>query len=273
MQSRAPRYEGRDTSTHPTVSPLVWQVVRQRGRERFFVKQAADRTAYQREIHAYQNHIPTLGAASAPRLYSTSHRLQTLITTAVPGTPVARARLAATTRVEVYRKAGSLLARLHHARPSSPETRANAQKSLTHIAGAVARRVDGVEGLSVQDRQSVLSTAQELCRTERLPLGFVHGNPHEWHWVWSEQSQLALVDFGRSRFAPVIVDLVPFACRWLDVPALKAGFYRGYGRHLLPEERNALNCLVTLHAANRLIHGTVHGDEQVTTYGRRLLGR
>ncbi len=59
----------------------------------------------------------------------------------------------------------------------------------------------------------MLAHAAELRTVGRVPLGYVHGRVDEHTLRWSgTREPLALTDFDRARFAPVVQDFVPPAC-------------------------------------------------------------
>ncbi|WP_010349982.1 aminoglycoside phosphotransferase family protein [Streptomyces acidiscabies] len=262
---------GTSRPPRPTGSPRVWEVIQ--SDRRFFVKRCASRTAYQRETYAYRNVLRGLDAACTPRLVASSERRLALIMTAVPGIPVSHARMPVTSRVDIYRRAGAVLAQLHAHQPS-PHAWATARTSLTQAADAAERLLDtGRPCLSEKEEEFARQRVKHLRDAKPLLTGFIHGDPHEGNWIRSAGGPLALVDYANSRHASVVHDLVPLACRWIDLPLLRSSFYEGYGQRISTAERHMLVSLITLRAVNRLTRGVFEGNEAHVRSGRRLLAR
>jgi len=89
------------------------------------------------------------------------------------------------------------------------------------------------------------------------------------NWVWSE-SELQIIDFEHARPDHPLVDLVKLATEvWPGHPHLERAFLDAYG----PIDRAVLDGLITLHGANTLLWAERHGDEALSTLGRRILAR
>lgn len=255
----------------PTGSPRVWEVIRDD--RRFFVKRCASRTAYHRETYAYRNVLRGLDAACAPRLVASSERRLALIMTAVPGIPVSHARMPVTSRVDIYRRAGAVLAQLHAHQPS-PHAWVTARTSLVQAADAADHLLSiSRPCLSEKEEEFVRQRVKHLRDSKPLLTGFIHGDPHEGNWIRTARGPLALVDYAHSRHASIVHDLVPLACRWIDLPLLRNSFYEGYGQRISTAERHMLVSLITLRAMNQLMRGAYEGNEAHIRAGRRLLAR
>ncbi len=151
----------------------------------------------------------------------------------------------------MHRKAGALVAQVHQAGKLTPAAREEASRALLRTADSAERVVHAAgDQMPPAEREFVLAHAAELRTVGRVPLGYVHGRVDEHTLRWSgTREPLALTDFDRARFAPVVQDFVPLACDpWAERPRLKTAFFTGYGRRLLPEEKRALFCLTALHS-------------------------
>ncbi|GHI10467.1 hypothetical protein AQI88_30870 [Streptomyces cellostaticus] len=254
----------------------LWEAVRHQDAARFFVKIAYGPASYTRETFAYRHAVPALGCGRAPRLQASSAERLALIVTAAPGTPLARLHLADGALEAAHRKAGALLCQLHQAGRPAGAGRPEASTALRRAADATAEHLEAAGNwLSPQEQQVVLSRADELRVVGRLPLGYIHGDAQESHLMWAGRTQPpALIDFGRSRFAPVVQDFVPLACgTWADRPRLRTAFFQGYGRALSREEQRALDCLMALYAARCLAWGRARNAPEAAARGRRVIDR
>jgi Ser/Thr protein kinase RdoA (MazF antagonist) len=117
--------------------------------------------------------------------------------------------------------------------------------------------------------------AERLRDLPTLPLAFIHGDARPRDVLWSKNlGQAAWIDFEWSRFATAVQDFVVMSCGiWADRPDLRASWFQGYGRDLLPEEQHALNGLAALDAVSCLVRGPAHDDAAITARGRRTLDR
>ncbi|MEV6485246.1 phosphotransferase [Streptomyces sp. NPDC051576] len=234
----------------------VWEVTagRQGGGDRFWVKLAASPLAFTRETFAHRHAVSYLGPGRAPRLTATSAQHLALITTTVPGTPLSALTATGAALEAVHRKAGALVAQLHQAGKPTRAAREEAGRALRHTADRAERSVRAAgEQLPPAEREFMLAHTAGLRDAGRVPLGYIHGGLDEHALRWSGvRAPLALVDFQRARFAPVVLDFVPLACGpWVGQPRLRTAFFTGYGRRLLPEEKRALYCLTALRAVGR----------------------
>lgn len=260
----------------PGASPAtVWYVVRASDNARFHLKTAPSPWAYTRETFAYRHAVPALGPGNAPRLVATSARHLTLILTALPGVPLPQVKLTEAAQKNVHWRAGMLVAELHQAGRPSTTARREASALFSRLADASTRHVDAAgDWLSEEDQKFVVVVADHLRVLDRLPAGLIHGGILESSLRWSGPSRLALADFERSRFAPVVLDFVHFAYRqWADRPRVRAAFFDGYGRTLGVEERQALRCLTGLHAVRSLAGSRARADQAAADAARTVLDR
>ncbi|MFF5304796.1 phosphotransferase [Streptomyces sp. NPDC013161] len=260
----------------PGATPTpVWYLVRGSDNARFHLKIALSSGAFTRETFAYRHAVPALGPGSAPRLVATAARHLALILTALPGTALRQVRLTESAQKTVHWRAGMLVAELHQAGRPTTTARREASAFLSRLADAAERHADGAgDLLSAEDQKFAMVLAGHLRVLDRLPLGFIHGRGLESGLRWSGTSRLALQDFDRSRFAPVVVDFVHLAYGlWADRPRVRTAFFDGYGRTLGAEERQALRCLTGLHAVRSLAEGLVRADQAVADAARAALDR
>ena len=260
----------------PGTSPTTtWYVVRGSDNARFHLKTSSSPGAFTRETFAYRHAVPALGPGNAPRLVATSARHLTLILTALPGTSLSRVRLTEAAQKTVHWRAGMLVGEFHQAGRPTTTARREASALLPRLADASAGHVEAAgDRLSAEDQKVVMQLVDHLRVLDRLPLGLIHGRGLEPGLRWSGTSRLALQDFDRSRFAPVVLDFVHFAYGlWADRPRVRTAFFDGYGRALGTEERQALRCLTGLHAVRSLAEGHARADQAAVDTARTVLDR
>lgn len=249
--------------------PRVWEVMtRPDTGQRFCVKLAASPHAFARETFAHRHAVSYLGPGRAPRLTATSAQHLALLMTAAPGIPLNALRSTGAALESVHRKAGALVAQVHQAGKLTPAAREEASRALLRTADSAERVVHAAgDQMPPAEREFALARAAELRTVGRVPLGYIHGRVDEHTLRWSgTREPLALTDFDRARFAPVVQDFVPLACGpWVERPRLKTAFFTGYGRRLLPEEKRALFCLTALHSV-----GGAAGAEELGREVREL---
>ncbi|MYZ39107.1 MULTISPECIES: aminoglycoside phosphotransferase family protein [unclassified Streptomyces] len=282
----------RDAS-HPRENSRVWDLTDTRGRH-FFVKQSPTPAFYERETFGYQSAVPALGFGRAPRLVDTdAHRLALLLT-AVPGAPVSRLTLTVPEHRAAHRQFGTLLRRLHGTEKMPAQGRRAAEAAVEHTAAAAEKHLARAGDRLSEDRRTLVRRAADhlLRLTDLLAPGHIHGDAQERNALWSGpqsrpgpgagtgspprsgSGRLAMIDFERSRYAPVVQDFVRLACGpWQDRDDLRTAFFQGYGRPLTDAERHALPCLAALDAASCLTYGPAHGEHDVTERGLRTLDR
>jgi Ser/Thr protein kinase RdoA (MazF antagonist) len=263
--------EVRDAS-HPRADSRVWELVRADGC-RFYLKVSPTARMYERETFALRHAVPALGAGRAPQLRASSAEHLALLTTAVPGRPVADLPLTRAEEYEAHRQGGMLWARLHAAGDLNGRWRVEAEGALRAAAEGADRRLEEAgDRLTESEHMLVRRLADQLRGAGPLPLGFIHGDAWPRNLLWS--GSVAWVDFERSRFAPVVQDFVALACGvWADQPRLRTACFSGYGRELTSKEQHVLTCLAGLDAVSALTWGQAHGDGDVAARGRRTLRR
>ncbi|QIQ04766.1 phosphotransferase enzyme family protein [Streptomyces liangshanensis] len=265
-------------ASHPRADSRVWDITDAQGRH-FFVKQSPTPASYACETFGYQSAVPALGFGGAPRLVASDARDLALLLTAVPGTPLSRLTLTTAAHRSAHRQFGALLRRLHGSdRMPGPGRRAAAE-AVEHTATTeVETHLVRAGALLTGHRRALVRRAAEhlLQLTDRLVPAHIHGDARERNALWTAagSGRLAVVDFGRSRYAPAVQDFVRLACGpWQDRPDLRDAFFHGYGRDLTDSERQALTCLAALDAVSGLAYGPAHGDDEVTARGTRTLER
>ncbi|MFD7116807.1 phosphotransferase [Streptomyces sp. NPDC059922] len=299
-------------ASHPRASSRVWDVTDSRGL-RFFIKQSASASFYERETFGYQSAVPALGFGRAPRLVETDARQLALLLTAVPGTPVSRLTLPGPAHRSAHRQFGALLRRLHGTDKMPGAGRREARAALERLADDAETHLARATDLMSESRRALVRRAAGHVRklTDLLAPAHIHGDAQERNALWTGQAlpeqrtpgqrpleqrtsgqqasgrqaprpasgqlpsgQLAVIDFERSRYAPAVQDFVRLACGpWQDRGDLRAAFFHGYGRPLTDAERQALPCLAALDAASCLAYGPDHGEHDVTARGLRTLAR
>jgi Ser/Thr protein kinase RdoA (MazF antagonist) len=263
----------RDAS-QPQPNSQVWEL-HSTADARHFIKISPSATFYRRETFAYRHAVPALLRNRAPQLVDSRAEALALLLTAVPGSPVTQLRLVDAGQRAVHRQAGALYARLHEAGGLDREARSEAEYVLTATANGVGKHLAAAaDRLTAAERELVLCYAVQLRTAGPVPLGFIQGDAQERNWLWESRSGLAVIDFERAQFAPLVKDFVILAATaWLEAPALERAFFHGYGRQLTGQERHVLQCLVVLDAVSCLAWGPPHGDDEVTARGQRTLDR
>ncbi|MEU0277913.1 aminoglycoside phosphotransferase family protein [Streptomyces sp. NPDC006195] len=280
-------------ASHPRASSRVWDVTGSRGR-RFFIKQSASASFYERETFGYQSAVPALGFGRAPRLVETDARQLALLLTAVPGTPVSRLTLPGPEHRSAHRQFGALLRRLHGTDKMPGAGRREARTALERLADDAETHLARATDLMSESRRALVRRAADHVRklTDLLAPAHIHGDAQERNALWTGPAlpgqrtpgqhasgrqapgQLAVIDFERSRYAPAVQDFVRLACGpWQGRDDLRAAFFHGYGRPLTDAERQALPCLAALDAASCLAYGPDHGEHDATARGLRTLAR
>ncbi|MFF3750176.1 phosphotransferase enzyme family protein [Streptomyces sp. NPDC002018] len=276
----------RDAS-HPRENSRVWDITDSLGR-RFFVKQSPTAAFYERETFGYRSAVPALGFGRAPRLVDTDARRLAMLLTAVPGTPVSRLTLTVPEHRAAHRQFGALLRRLHGTEKMPAQGRRAAEAAAERTAADAGKHLARVgDRLSGNRRALVRRAADHVLRlADLLTPGHIHGDARERNALWSRSGpaaapagmrssgRLSMIDFERSRYAPVVQDFVRLACGpWQDRDDLRTAFFQGYGRPLTDAERQALPCFAALDAVSCLVHGPAHGEHEVTERGLRTLDR
>lgn len=249
----------------------VWRLITPRGP--FYLKIAAGRRMYEREVRAYRHVVSDLGARRAPRLVESTPQHLALLVTGLPGAPVDELHLDPVARREVHRQAGTLARTLHDASlPTAPE-HMRVKEDLAAAPASAEKHLEAVgELLNVSERALVRELAERLPVLEPLPVGFVHGDWQERNWLL-HHGRLGVLDFERARHAHVVTDLVRLAWggAWAEDTSLRAAFLEGYGRPLSDGEEAALPALAALDAASALAFAQHSGDIEIAQRARRTL--
>jgi hypothetical protein len=85
---------------------------------------------------------------------------------------------------------------------------------------------------------------------------------------------LGVIDWERAEPTAVVRDLARLEYGpWDRRPDLREPFFAGYGRALIPEEREMLACYAVVDALSGLQRGRANGDEEVVNRAWRTFGR
>ncbi|MCX4546148.1 phosphotransferase [Streptomyces sp. NBC_01565] len=264
----------RDAS-HARPDSRVWELRRGDG-VRYYLKVSPNEKSFTRESLAYRHAVPALGHSRAPQLVDSRAEDLALLLTAVPGAPVKGIGLTAAEHRAMHRQAGALIARLHEAGEVKGAARADAEAAFEAAAdGAEKHLARAGDRLACGEQRLIRDHADRLRRVAAVPVGLIHGDNQPRNWLWSRPDRsLALVDYERSRPAPVVQDLAILAsAEWVDHPDREKAFLQGFGRRLTGSEQSALRCLTVLDAVSCLAWGPDNGDPFVTARGRRTLDR
>jgi Ser/Thr protein kinase RdoA (MazF antagonist) len=189
------------------------------------VKRHTRREKHDREVAAYQQWVPVLGAR-APRLLAATADPPTIIITALPGTPLSRAQLPASAERDTHEQAGALLAAFHAAQPPTFTTNmpawlaARGEEWLALAADLLDRR----QQAQIRAHLRALADLGPLP-TRPCHLDFTPGN-----LLRGDGGRVSLIDFEHARQDLPARDLVRLATRvWPTRPDLERAFLNGYG--------------------------------------------
>ncbi|WP_411112875.1 phosphotransferase enzyme family protein [Streptomyces sp. 029-5] len=173
-------------ASHPRASSRVWDVTGSRGR-RFFIKQSASASFYERETFGYQSAVPALGFGRAPRLVETDARQLALLLTAVPGTPVSRLTLPGPEHRSAHRQFGALLRRLHGTDKMPGAGRREARTALERLADDAETHLARATDLMSESRRALVRRAADHVRklTDLLAPAHIHGDAQERNALWT----------------------------------------------------------------------------------------
>ncbi len=180
---------------------------------------------HQQEVHAYQHWTPALGDR-APRLVAVSDEPSAIIITALPGVPLAEARLSLPHEAEAHRQAGVLLRRLHHAAPPllEPDMTVRLAERGEHWL-VLARDL-----LPAPRRAEIRAHLQALTQLAPVPAVPCHLDYTPRNLIIQPSGRVSVIDFEHSRYDLAARDLVRFATRvWTANPNLKTAFLDGRG--------------------------------------------
>ncbi|MEV0898180.1 aminoglycoside phosphotransferase family protein [Actinoplanes sp. NPDC049802] len=189
------------------------------------VKRHRSPDRHSQEVHAYRHWTSALRGRSA-RLIAAINDPPAIITSALPGRPLAEADLDPRQEADLHRQAGSLLSWLHHAEPPRPDPNMTAWLASRgdywlSVAGPVIPR---------QRQAEIIVHLRELAQLGPIPAVPCHLDYTPKNLVVQPTGELAVIDFEHARYDLAARDLVRFANRvWPTRPDLKETFLQGYG--------------------------------------------
>jgi hypothetical protein len=166
------------------------------------LKQVAVAREWEAEHLAYRRWVPGL-ADGAPELRAADRDLRALLVSEIPGAhPAGNHR-------RTYRKAGTLLRRLHDAEPPRERTDADRAASAERLSRLLGEARDvltpGELAFAAEQGDAVV----ELSRGPAVPC---HGDYRSHNWMVDESDTLRVIDFGKARWEQPAWDLAKLSC-------------------------------------------------------------
>lgn len=189
------------------------------------VKRHTRREKHDREIAAYQQWVPVLGAR-APRLLAATADPPTIIITALSGSPLSQVQLPAPAERDAHEQAGALLAAFHEAPAPTPTTNIPAWLAARgeQWLALAADLLDRHQQAQIRAHLRALAALGPLSTTP-CHLDFTPGN-----LLRDDDGRVSLIDFEHARQDLPARDLVRLATRiWPTRPDLEHAFLNGYG--------------------------------------------
>jgi Ser/Thr protein kinase RdoA (MazF antagonist) len=262
-------HEITDTSG-PRENSHVWRVVAGRARTTWFVKEHPHVRHHGREVQAYAQWTPSLGADRAPLLRAADPALSAVILSALPGIAPVGPDLPQHEEREVHRQLGELLHRFHHSSPSRPPTFQHParDKVQLHLDAAGPHLRHGDEAL-------IRHLAGRLALLTPLPRVPTHGDVQLRNTLWNpDTGTLGLIDYERAEYQPACHDLIRLEYGpWEDRPDLKTAFFTGFGTPLAPLETDHIHAIAALDALSGIAYAASTGDEELLARGQHTLER
>ena len=238
----------------------------------WYLKRHSSGRFHAREVAALRGWARVLGPGRVPELAAADPGLLVMVVTAVPGEPVPGLGLGLREEREVHRQAGLLLGRLHESRQA-----ADAGVEVSRLAGRVDGHLDQAGGLLTPAQRTLArDCASRLAWLgPHVPAVASHGDCQPRNWIWDPAgSRLGVIDWERAEPAAAIRDLARLEYGpWDRRPDLREQFFAGYGRALIPEEREMLACYAVVDALSGLWSGRANGDEEVVNRAWRTFER
>ncbi|MET9605322.1 phosphotransferase [Streptomyces sp. NPDC006512] len=232
----------------------------------WFLKRHRGPKFHDREVAAYRSWVPALGPR-APRLVAADTAAQTVVVTALAGSPLHGMGLSAAGEARVQHGLGRLVRALHGSAPGRPAGSATAADRVKrHLEDARPYLADG-------DEELVLGLANAYTDLPRPALVPTHGDLQYRNVLLADDGEPQLFDFERSEYGTVTRDLARLSDTWTGRPDLRTAFLDGYGRPLTPVEELRLDCEAAFDAVSGIAYGTRHDDPEVTERGHRTLHR
>lgn len=221
----------------------------------------------------YRAHTRWLGAldADVPSLVAYDHTAGLLVKTFLPGRLVLASP--AERDPEVFRRAGTLLGRLH--RGLAPIQAPHYEESMVRKTRAWLGRA---AGLAPAEQLRAATHWLEAYRPSPVELVPTHGDYQPRNWLLRPDGRLAVIDFGRAELRPWYSDLVrmehgDFAIR----PALRVAFMDGYGSAPAPDGGAAADAGRRLdelmQSLGTIVWSHEMGDAHFEEHGRSMLAR
>lgn len=209
-----------------------------------------------------------LGPGRVPLLEAADPTLRTVIVTFLPGQPMTD-NVPVDREAAAYRRAGRLLALLHHTEPPVPDTAVLDRlldRSEERLAGAADELTARQRDLARRAATLLGDLAAEL---RAVP---THGDFQARNLLLDPVSgTVAVIDFEKAALAPPVRDLVRLeAGVFARRPETRSAFYEAYGRELEPVECRALRAWVILDSVSGLAWGIPNHDAEVVRRAREV---
>ncbi|MDZ7704135.1 MAG: aminoglycoside phosphotransferase family protein [Trueperaceae bacterium] len=254
---------------------LVWEV--RTDEQHLFVKQHRRVRKFRQELEVYRDWLPRLSppfARQVPRLlYAQETPVALLILSAVPGRLAQDVALSTARDLDLYRRAGAFLRRLHDLpyRDDDPVPLSSATQQ--RAASWLRRSAPYLDRATLADLDDFFATAPAVD----LPRVPCHRDYSPRNWLvdlYEDSFDFAVIDFEHSRSDAWLVDLVKlWDGPWIRHPAREDAFFEGYGRTLTERERHQFGVFTALHAVATIGWSAQHHDAAYERHGREVLAR
>jgi len=250
--------------------------------EAFFVKRFSSSVKYRQAVNAYQNCMVNL-EGQVPRLVSNNSQERILLLTDIGGSDCSWEELSPAQRASLLRQAGRFLRVLHNT-PFNDEDSMPVGDAVFARAQALQRKLVELKGSSdYLSRDLVAGITDDVGRIlpqlnqiKRVPC---HRDFWKRNWIWKYSTgdrqgdvHLGVLDLEHARPDLFFFDVMKiWSDSWLAAPKLQQPFWHGYGRQMSEQERGLLKRCAAIHAAQTIIWGVEHQNDEFRTQGSRLL--
>lgn len=268
--------------SHTHGEAQVWRL--SAGGKEYFVKTHRREKKWEREVFAYEQWVPSLGAHNAPELVALYTEPHAILLTALPGIVMEETQLTMEQELEAWRKAGSVLAQLHaitndlFGRPHRDGSLIDPEKSpviffKTSMEGWIAR-AESRRCLSADEIAFAHSVIDKADIFEGEVPTAIHGDytPRNWMVDPLTGKWTGVFDFEHARWDLRVADFKRHRHRFFHQrPDLEEAFFTGYG--IKPDERMKLQ--IRLMEVQQSLSGFVwaleHNETAFAQENRRIL--
>lgn len=259
---------------------LVWAV--RTDEQRVFLKQHRRVRKFRQELTMYQDVLPGLEPPFTdlvPRLlYAREKPVAVLVLSAVPGRLAPNVTLSPGQDLDLYRRAGAFLRRLHDLPYDDDDPLPLSVATQQRAASWLRRCAPHLDEDTLAELHDFFATAPTID----LPRVPCHRDYSPRNWLIDLKVGLkkeatfdfAVIDFEHARADAWLVDLLKlWDGPWLEHPERETAFFGGYGRTLTERERQQFGVFAALHAVATIGWSAEHADAAYERHGRTVLAR